>query len=183
VRLTEVRQEEGTVVVGDGDLVHFGVCTADGSSSAAASSTNEAVNFLPVQWLRTGLPRLLDWLRWLRDCWLPAQQPRALRRTGALRAAMRAERTNELLALHCAPLWCHALLTRLQQLLLAAPTTGGSADKNRLRCEIQATLKEDGVREAQRNVEAALALMEEQEVKRWLLLHSKLNDETVTEYL
>ena len=47
VRLTEVRQEAGAVVMGDGDLVHFGICTPSADSNVEVSSTNEAVTLLP----------------------------------------------------------------------------------------------------------------------------------------
>ena len=70
VRLTQVVQPAQDVVVGDGDLVHCGVATppppADvggpASSSRASSSrgVNEAINFLPLQWLTTGLPRFAE---------------------------------------------------------------------------------------------------------------------------
>ena len=66
VRLTRVDQPVGTIVVGDGDLVHFGVtATPPSDGRTARRSVNEAVNFLPLQWLTTGLPRLLEWMRWL----------------------------------------------------------------------------------------------------------------------
>jgi hypothetical protein len=64
------------------------------------------------------LQPLLDWLRWLRDCWLPAQQSYDLKAMGAALCAAMQDRTHQPLALHCALLWSHVLLTRLQELLV-----------------------------------------------------------------
>lgn len=181
VRLSEVQQVGGTVVIGDGDLVHFGRCTLGEN----ANSTNEAVNFLPIQWLSTGLPRLLDWMRWLRDSWLPMQKHSAMRCPSEqnLRAAMQNSRTNELLALHCAPLWTHVLLMRLQDLLEldARPAPGSSGAKTRQ--AVYAQLTDDGVAKAQENIAAVLDVMDGKEVKEWLLKHSAVDGIVPTEYL
>jgi hypothetical protein len=179
VRLTEVRQEAGTVVIGDGDLVHFGVCTP----ATNANSTNEAVNFLPLQWLSTGLPHLLAWLRWLRDSWLPMQKRGAMRGASRakLRAAMRNARTNELLALHCAPLWCHEFLERLQALLETERST--RCPHAATRQAIEALLKDGGVNAAVRNIQAALEVMRSGDVKKWLLRHSRIGNKVPRDYL
>ena len=166
--------------MGDGDLVHFGVCTA---RDAAAQSTNEAVNFLPIQWLTTGLPRLVAWMHWLRDCWLPMQKGDALQGTAKekLRAAVTNSRTNELVALHCAPLWCHEMLTRLHAVLSGRQTAAG-ADHTETRQAIEAQLNADGVKQALRDIEAVLAVMDDGAVKRWLLHHTYVEGERAKDY-
>lgn len=63
-RLTEVRQEADMVVAGMGVLVHFGfTAVPDDLPITAARSVNEAVNFLPLQWLETGLPLVAKWFK------------------------------------------------------------------------------------------------------------------------
>ena len=58
IEVFQLNQKEGDVVILDGDIVHLGVCSED-------CSINEAINFLPVSWLVSGLPRLAEWVRWL----------------------------------------------------------------------------------------------------------------------
>ena len=120
IRVTQVEQSAGTAVVGDGDLIHFGVVTP---SPTPPHSINEAINFLPIQWLSTGLPRLLQWLRWLRDAWIPTQQANALEgeQKQQLREALQHHRTNYLVALHCSPPWCRGFLQRLRNLITVEP--------------------------------------------------------------
>jgi JmjC domain, hydroxylase len=63
IRVFQVVQQQGDVVIGDGEVVHLGICTQD-------LSINEAINYLPVSWLLFGLPRLLEWMRWMVDIYI-----------------------------------------------------------------------------------------------------------------
>jgi hypothetical protein len=58
IEVFQLSQKAGDVVMLDGDIVHLGVCNEKWS-------INEAINFLPVTWLRSGLPLLSEWLKWL----------------------------------------------------------------------------------------------------------------------
>jgi hypothetical protein len=54
IRVLHIEQPTGDVVLGDGDVVHLGCCTD-------SHAINAAINFMPVTWIVTGLPRLLQW--------------------------------------------------------------------------------------------------------------------------
>ena len=158
-------------------MVHFGMTTR--CQSEEAHSVNEAVNFIPLQWLTTGLPRFVSWLRWLRDIWLPVQCGSALkgRSMAALRAAVRHTRTNELIALHCAPHWCYTFLTRLRALLVSTPAHNSPHIATRL--AIDRLLGDDRARAAVvADVDEALLLMRQRRVKAFLLKYSILPNET-----
>ena len=58
LRVFHIEQRAGDVVVGEGEVVHLGMCTD-------SHSENEAINYIPVSWIKTGLPRLLEWVQWL----------------------------------------------------------------------------------------------------------------------
>ena len=64
IRVFHIEQLAGDVVLGDGDVVHLGCCTN-------SHLINEAINFMPVHWLATGLPRLLQWSAWLGNTYIP----------------------------------------------------------------------------------------------------------------
>ena len=102
------------------------------------------MNFLPVEWLQRGLPRLLRWFEWLRDSWVPMWSSDELAGNAArerLRDAMRHDFANELVVKHCAPHYCHALLTELQR-VLTTHTAVDSEHSGTLRA-IEAMLGED----------------------------------------
>ena len=168
VRLTRVVQGAGNVVVGDGDLVHFGVVTPNTERPKQSRSVNEAINFLPLRWLTTGLPRLVTWLRWLRDAWLPSQRPKAMADGGAarLRTAMWDKQTNVLVAQHCASRWSSPFLRQLRT-LMAKPTEEGDAH-HATRMAIFALLTEAEVDDVRRDLKDALDVMRKPGVKGWL---------------
>jgi hypothetical protein len=58
VPVHRIQQETGQVVVGKGTVLHWGLC-------GSRNSLNEAVNWLPVQWLEDGLPQLVQHVNWL----------------------------------------------------------------------------------------------------------------------
>ena len=169
VRLSKVEQVRGTVVIGDGDLVHFGTATA----SDQPHSVNEAINFIPVQWLTTGLPRLVTWMRWLRDTWLPMQQSDAMPEGSKvnLRIAIQDARTNYLMALHCSPLWCEEFLARLRT-LIAKPTR--DPKKVAIREAIITQLKDSaGIENSLEKLDEVLSMMtKDVKLRQWLLKHS-----------
>lgn len=191
VQLTEVLQSERMVVMGDGDAVHFGTVANTPASSQPAGaqqtrdSVNEAVNVLPLQWLTTGLPLLVDSLRWLRDNWLPMQQhdPQLEGGRATLRLAFRQWRTNELVAHHYAPHWCHALLVRLQELLsIAVPPVDCPYTDTWL--AVHRHLEADGAQATvtvAKRVGEALQLMDGGKVKLWLLSHCFMPNKQVSE--
>ena len=128
IQVTLVRQDAGTILVGDGDVVHFGITTVPPASFKqpleSAISVNEAVNFMPLEWLWTGLPAVLDWLRWFRDSWLPIHHPDRLAdaRLDELRTIMQARWVNEAVIQHCPPHYCRSLMVKLTRVL--SPETG-----------------------------------------------------------
>ena len=106
--MTQGTQQSGGLVLGAGDVVHFGVATVPAGylKKQTAYSVNEAVKFMPVEWLTTGLPLLVDWISWLQRVWLPVQRG-ALTGVGkvSLREALCNGYTNRLVALHRAAHW------------------------------------------------------------------------------
>ena len=86
-------------------------------------------------------------------------------------------RTNELIALHCAPRWCYPFLIRLRALLLSQP----AHDSPHLatRDAIDRLLETDGaVAAVEADVDEALKIMGLRRVKAFLLEHSKLEGES-----
>ena len=59
VPVHRIEQTAGHAVVGKGTVLHWGQC------GSGRHSVNEAVNWLPVQWLRDGLPQLVGYVDWL----------------------------------------------------------------------------------------------------------------------
>jgi len=113
IRVTELTQEKGRIVIGAGDVVHFGMATVPPGylrqTGVTGRSVNEAVNFMPIDWLTSGLPLLVDWMQWLKYAWLPMQRDGSddsgmMTGDGKkhLRAAIRDWHTNSLVAQHCA---------------------------------------------------------------------------------
>ena len=114
--------------------MHFGVCSVlphhlqQGTSAEAGRSVNEAVNFVPVQWLGGGLVRHAEWMQWLLRSWVPMQHIDSMQHDGLqyMRAAVVDETTNYLVALHCSCHWSYVFFERLQALLVgpaaATPT-------------------------------------------------------------
>ena len=104
IRATKVVQLAGTVVVGLGDAVHFGMCSVpadhvrQGRSAETGRSVNEAVNFIPVQWLGDGLLRYAEWMQWLQRSWITMQRDGSMRQAGLqhMRAAVVHKLTNYL---------------------------------------------------------------------------------------
>ena len=181
VPLTRIEQVAGTVVVGDGDLIHFGTTAVDAQHPSKSRSVNEAVNFLPVRWLTTGLPRLVRWLEWLQRAWLPIQREEAEvgGEKALLRAALQDARTSGLLAQHCSPHWCHELLRRLTRIMSGEPLH--SERYGATRRAIEETLS--GVEKAAvvRRVSRALTVMDSGDVKGWLLKYSIMDGATAPE--
>jgi hypothetical protein len=172
VRLIQVVQDDHTVVVGDGDVVHFGMVTHNADDRQDSRSVNEAINFVPLQWLTTGLPRLVAWLQWLRDFWIPTQHRTVMtgEAKGRLREAMRDTYTNHLIAHHCAPRWTHEFLTRLRD-LLTAPTQPNDPH-HATRTAIAALLNNDAaVLGVLGYVTEALTVLDEPLVHQWLMQH------------
>ena len=214
VPLTYVHQTAGTVVDGDGDLVHFGMSGSGGSSSSgsaastAASTTagsttvcsvNEAVNFLPVQWLTTGLPRLVKRMRWLQTVWIPLQQlnatlcPSASRYpTQRLWAAMRANSTNILIAKHCAAHWCHAFLLLLRPLLATTQPLHTRSRNYATHRAIHQYLDleqqkqtESVIQQIRQDIDEVLRVMDDTtgvNVREWLLKRSPVDGKLLTDY-
>ena len=200
VQLTEVLQSERMLVMGDGDLVHFGTAAdthSSSPSSASASSpagaqqrrsVNEAVNVMPLQWLTTGLPMLVRSLRWLRDAWLPMQRHDPLVQGGraTLRLAFRQWTTNALVAHHYAPHWSHVLLVRLQQLLSVAEPPADCPYAHTWLAVHRHLEAAGAVAAVAESVREALELMDGEKddgvVKRWLLSQS-FNQKVETEYM
>ena len=91
ILVSTIEQTSDGVVIGDGDVVHFGHVTkppealqpplpASATCPSTERSVNEAVNFMPLDWLQTGLPSMRAWLLKLKSYWIPAQDTvRALR--------------------------------------------------------------------------------------------------------
>ena len=180
VNLTRVVQTSGRVVVLDGDILHFGMTTVPPRSLqqlqqqrqqdvSSSLSINEAVNFLPVRWLVTGMPQLVPWLDWLRDAWLPMQHKNAMLQDGklALRTAMRNARTNKLIDQHIVPHWLHLLLVRLHG-HLTTPSTPVHPTVAAIDQELGLSARA-GIRT---NIEVLLSRMEQPTVKKWLLKYS-----------
>jgi hypothetical protein len=168
VRLSKVKQVASSVVVRDGDLVHFGT---------GSHSINEAINFLPLQWLTTGLPRLVTWMQWLRDSWIPMQQPEALpgQSKAKLRDAIQDARTNYLVALHCSPLWCLEFVGRLRTLLAKGTR---NTRYYAMREAIVVYLKDDaGITKVLEDLDEVSKMMtKDGKVRQWLLKNSTLNE-------
>jgi hypothetical protein len=66
IKVFQLDQKAGDVVMLDGDIVHLGVCSE-------RESINEAINFIPVSWLVHGLPLLKDWIEWLKGFMMDEQ--------------------------------------------------------------------------------------------------------------
>ena len=103
IRVTKVVQVAGTVVVGLGDAVHFGMCSVPADhvrqrrSAETGRSVNEAVNFIPVQWLGDGLLRYAEWMQWLQRSWITVQRDGSMRQAGtAAHARCCSAQTHEL---------------------------------------------------------------------------------------
>ena len=178
VRVSEIKQVAGTVVMGDGNVVHFGTTTVAPHEQSIGRNVNEAVNVLPVQWLTTGLPRLLAWMRWMQQVWMPMQSTRRMQGAGKkrLRAAMRDPFTNELLVQHCSPHWCHEYLLRLQSLLTSTSLTPDTAH-SATRAAVDHWLSDSDVRErVLADIADVLSMIQDSRVKPWLLKHAKLTD-------
>ena len=132
IHVTLVRQDAGTILVGDGDVVHFGITTRPPPSFnqplKSAISVNEAVNFMPLEWLWTGLPAVLDWLRWFRDTWLPIHNDDRMAdaRLAELRTIMREFWVNEAVLQHCPPHYCRSLMVKLTRVLAPESEDVGS---------------------------------------------------------
>lgn len=102
IHVTQVKQGSGELLMAQGDVVHFGVATEPPPNLQGGTlirSRNVAINFLPVRWLTTGLPRLVEWMHWLRDSCLPVQSS-GLQSTGTqlLHTAVIDDDTNYLVA-------------------------------------------------------------------------------------
>ena len=186
IRVTEVTQLKGQVVLGRGDVVHFGVTTVPpgylGQKPKSARSINEAVNFIPLHWLTTGLPLLTRWLHWLQRVWLPMQHPGSMAGKGKqhLREAIQHYYTNRLLGLHCPVHWCRAFLIRLRS-HLCDPLPVASAPIHPTRQAIDQHLGNDAQVRADivSNIDAALAVIHSNEAKRWLLEQANVKGEEV----
>ena len=182
VPLTKIEQVAGTVVVGDGDLIHFGTTTVDAQNPSRSHSVNEAINFLPVRWLTTGLPRLVRWLMWLKRAWLPIQRVRVeevQEEKALLMSAVQDARTNELLAQHCSSHWCHELLMRLTRIMSGEPLNNERYHATRR--AVDETLSEVEKAAVVRRLRRALKLMDSGEVKEWLLKYSVMDGATEPE--
>ena len=104
--------------------------------------------------------------------------------TAGLRAAMKHARTNELIALHCAPHWCYTFHVRLRALLVSMPARNSPHVATRE--AIDRLLGGDSVRAAVvADVDEVLSIMRKPSVKQFLLTHSILPDKkkSETDYL
>ena len=163
----------------------------DATDADAACSVNEAVNVLPIRWLTTGLPRLVKWLQWLEQHWLPLLQRTALlgKSNKALKQAAQHAETNRLVALHCAAHWTHLLLTRLRALLTSDVDTNPPVPKYVPTLDaIKQVLSVPELAGVVADLDAALTLMHLPHVKEWLLKHSLVPqgvgpDQPLTDYM
>ena len=140
IRLTEIAQAAGQLVVGRGDVIHFGMATMRPDLPASrAHSVNEAVNFMPVERLTTGLPRLAEWMQCLNSAWLPMQAGCGLRGKGKrkLAAAMRHWYTNRLVGLHAPAHWTYAFLLRLRECMTGSGEQGMCATRRAIEQHLQ----------------------------------------------
>ena len=179
IHLTKVVQRPGQVVLGRGDCVHFGLTTvpADRELHKNARSVNEAVNFMPVEWLQSGLPQLVEWLAWLDACWLPTQDKhKALQSDSSarLRAAMHDSYTNQLVAHHCPIHIARSLLQEIRLCLPADPPQGAVTSPTRDAIQ-QYIGTDEQLRKAIKDaIDEALRLMELPAMRRWLLHFNKV---------
>jgi len=58
IPVIRICQEQNQALIGSGTIVHWGKC-------AHFYSINEAINFIPVSWLTTGLPHVLEYMKFL----------------------------------------------------------------------------------------------------------------------
>ena len=150
---------------------------------------------MPLEWLETGLPSMRAWLLKLKSCWIPAQDTeRALQGDdkAALRTAIQHDTTNWLMAKHCAPLWFHAFLGRLRPHVArtepltrvdkqqGAPNEFALATSRAIHSYVSAV---DTHRAAiLADIDEVLRLMEEDEVRQWLLRHTDEATPKVRQY-
>ena len=184
--LTEITQLKGQVVLGRGDVVHFGVNTVPpgylGQEPESARSINEAVNLIPLHWLTTGFPLLTRWLQWLQRAWLPMQRPDSMAEEGKqhLRGAIQHDSTNLLLGMHCPVHWCRTFLNRLRPHLTDSLPVA-PAPIHPTRQAIDQHLGNDAQMRADivSNIDAALAVINSEEAKQWLLVQANLEGQEV----
>ena len=182
IRVSVVPQGSDCIVMGQGDVVHFGHVTeppADLQPPPPALSTvrsvNEAVNFMPVGWLVTGLPLLVDWMHWLQQVWIPLQATGQLAGNGKrwLREAMHHPITNALIVKHCAPIWSHCFLTRLKKHLTGETVSVNTPETRACVTAINQFMQLDAEPKKLRaaivaHVDAVLTVMDERVTKKWL---------------
>jgi hypothetical protein len=175
IRLTEITQTAGQLVIGRGDAVHSGMASVPPDLAASrARSVNEAVNFMPIEWLTTGLPQLAEWMQWLKTAWLPMQTAGGLGGTGKgyLRAAVQHESTNRLVGLHVPAHWTYGFLRRLRDCLSGAI---GRAECATRRAVEQSLCGDERLRARMvQQVEDMLAVMDSPLEKAWLLQQAGL---------
>jgi hypothetical protein len=150
VPVHRIEQTAGQVVVGKGTVLHWGLC-------GGADSVNEAVNWLPVQWLEDGLPQLVKHMEWLRD-YVKAEKARTRQPQNTVSNLVFDEHVQRMVGHHTPPKLTASLLNWILADL--------NLTRSERKCDYSA-LPEESEQHYKESLKSVLEVLERAPVKQW----------------